>query len=288
MTAQAYDTRLCELGEGSLWHAERNQLFWFDILNHKLRSRDGDAPLEWLFDRPVSAAARVDRETLMVAGAGALMRFDIGSGRYETVCGLETDKPGNRSNDGRADPWGGFWISTVGRKGEKEAGSIWRYFRGEMRRLHERLTTPNAICFDRERGLAHFSDTSLHKVWRQKVGRNGWPEGEPELFLDLSGEGLKPDGGIIDAQGSLWVAHWGDGSVGRYSRQGERQEIVRLPVTQPSCPAFGGPALDTLFITTAQEGLSEEDLRATPQAGAVFMATPASGATGVAEPAVEL
>ena len=252
MEAQLHDARLCKLGEGPLWHPERGQLFWFDILGQKLLSRQGEETLEWNFDGPVSAAAWIDHDAMLIAGAGALMRFDVTSGHREQICPLESDRPGNRSNDGRADPWGGFWIGTMGRSAEPGAGVIWRYYRGELRRLFGGITVPNAICFSPDGSMAHFADTHEQKVWRQRLGEDGWPKGEPKLFLDLRAEKLNPDGAVCDAAGFVWLACWDGSCVGRYAVDGRRDLVLDVPVARPSCPAFGGPDLATLYVTTAQ------------------------------------
>lgn len=278
MKPELHDSRLCALGEGPFWHPGRGQLFWFDILGRRLLSRQAGEALEWRFDRPVSAAGWVDHETLLVAGAGALMRFDIATGRREQVCPLEADRPDNRSNDGRADPWGGFWIGTMGRKAEPGAGSIWRYHRGELRRLFEGITIPNAISFAPDGGFAYFADTRERTVWRQRLGKDGWPQGEPDVFLDLRPEGLNPDGAVCDADGFLWLARWGASSVARYGPDGSCDLVLGLPVSQPSCPAFGGPGLSTLYVTTAREGLGGERLASQSMAGATFQVeTPFTG-----------
>ena len=105
MNADAFDTRICELGEGPLWHPERQQFFWFDILGMSLLSREGDQALEWQFDEHVSAAGWIDHDRLMVASETALWQFDLSSGEQSFLCALEAENPVTRSNDGRADPW---------------------------------------------------------------------------------------------------------------------------------------------------------------------------------------
>lgn len=278
MTAELFDARACDLGEGPLWHPERDQLFWFDILGQKLLSRQGETALDWSFDRPVSAAGWIDRDTLLVAGAGALLRFDIASGDHEPICPLDADRPGNRSNDGRADPWGGFWIGTMGRGGELKAGAIWRYYRGELRRLFGDITIPNAICFAPDGSFAHFADTRDRIVWRQRLGTDGWPVGEREIFLDLRADGANPDGAVCDSEGHLWLARWGGASVARYRPDGRCDRVLEVSATQTTCPAFGGPDLATLYITSAREGLPPDRVATEPQHGATYrIATPFRG-----------
>ena len=114
MTVQVFDDRSCSLGEGPLWHPLRNQLFWFDIIGKKLLSVDAEGPKSWQFDEFVSAAGWVDIDTLLVASASGLWRFNLTTGDRSLVCHLEHNNAVTRSNDGRADPWGGFWIGTMG------------------------------------------------------------------------------------------------------------------------------------------------------------------------------
>lgn len=281
MKAELYDDRLCELGEGAFWHPERGQFFWFDIIGKRLLSREGDKPLEWHFERNVSAAGWIDRDTLLIAAAGAMLRFDIGTGKHETICDFEAARPELRSNDGRADLHGGFWIGTMGRNAEQRAGAVWRYHRGEMRKLFDAVSIPNAISFTPDGSHAHFADTKRQKVWRVRLGENGWPSGEPELFLNLQSENLNPDGAISDADGNLWVAQWGASRLACHGPDGKLLAIVEVEASQVSCPAFGGPDLDRLYITTARESLDKDALAREPLAGATFTCLP--GARGIAE-----
>ncbi len=161
MTAQIFDHTPCKLGEGPLWHPLRNELFWFDIIGKTLFCRGNDATKSWKFSEHVSVAGWIDENTLLVASETALLRFEIESGKSEIVHLLEADNPITRSNDGRADPWGGFWIGTMGKNAEREAGAIYRFFHGELRVLYPRITISNAICFAPGGRFAYFADTAL-------------------------------------------------------------------------------------------------------------------------------
>ncbi|WP_071673346.1 SMP-30/gluconolactonase/LRE family protein [Nioella nitratireducens] len=270
MRASVFDARPCDLGEGPLWHPERGQLFWFDINGKRLMTRGQD----WAFDRHASAAGWVGRDALLVATETDLLLVNVESGTQQHVAPLEADNPGTRSNDGRADPWGGFWIGTMGKGAEPGAGAIYRYFRGDVRRLFDGITITNAICFAPDGGYAHFADTKRGTVWRQRLSdKDGWPLGEPEVFLDHGPDGPNPDGAVVDSDGNFWCAEWGSSRVRAYARDGSVHRDVGLPVSQPSCPAFGGPELRDLYVTTARESLTETDLAREPLAGQVFVAT---------------
>ena len=252
-----HDNRTCELGEGPLWHPLRGQLFWFDIIGKRLMTRDGDAPREWQFREHVSAAGWVDQETLLIASETALLRFDLTTGASEPLIALEADDPRTRSNDGRADPWGGFWIGTMGKKAEPKLGAIYRFYQGELRQLFAPITISNAICFAPDQSCAYFTDTLTQKVMRQTLDEEGWPIRDPDVLIDLRAGGLFPDGAVVDHEGCLWVAQWGASRVARYSSDGEFLSAISLPASQITCPSFGGPGLQTLFVTSAGHGVDE-------------------------------
>ena len=267
-----HDSRVCELGEGALWHPLRRQLFWFDILGKRLHTiEDGQSQI-WSFVEMVSAAGWVSRDVLLIAGERDLFLFDLETEEIETVAELEADDPGTRSNDGRADRQGGFWIGTMGKRGGENPGrgSIWRWYRGELRRLFSGLTIPNSICFSPDGRFAHFSDTLTHRIQRVALDADGWPVGEPETFIDLSAEGILPDGAVVDAAGNLWNAQWGAARVACYAPDGQFLKAVPMGASQTSCPAFGGEGLGTLYCTTAREGMDEAALAADPEAGKTF------------------
>lgn len=288
MQADIFDKRQCQLGEGPIWHPLRQQFFWFDIFSKKLLSRaagkggfSGDS-LEWQFDEYASAAGWIDRDHMLIATETGLYRFHLDSGEKTLVIALETDKPGNRSNDGRADPQGGFWIGTMGKQAEPEAGAIYRFYRGELRLLYDRLTIPNSICFAPDGRCAYYTDNGPNMIiFRQSLNADGWPEGEPEVFVDLQDEQRTPDGSVVDRQGALWNAQWGSSRVARYLVDGQFDFAIEVAATHSSCPAFGGPDMNSMLITSARAYLDEPG----DQDGVCFLVTDSS-IRGVPEPAV--
>lgn len=280
-----FDQRRCELGEGAFWHPERQQFFWFDIVGNLLLSLEAGEPRQWQFEENISAAGWISRQELLVASETGLWRLDLASGRREPVV-MFPSEPHLRSNDGRADPWGGFWIGTMGKRSEAEAGAIWRYYRGETRRLYPGISIPNAICFDAGRSLAYFADTRLKKIWHVRLDDHGWPEEDPELFLDLNAAGLSPDGAVIDAQGNFWNAQWGAHRVACYDTNGEEIAAEHFDAARMSCPAFGGANLDILFATSAFQGMTADAQLGEPHAGMTFSRL--TKFQGVAEPRVIL
>ena len=265
-----FDPRRCELGEGPLWHPIREQLFWFDILGKKLLTQSAAGPQYWQFSELVSAAAWLDHATLLIASETGLIRFSLDTGAQSKVCGLESDNPKNRSNDGRADPQGGFWIGTMSKTQTQGAGAVYRYCKGELRRLFNGLTIPNSICFSPDGTVGYFSDTVTGQVMRVALDSDGWPHAAPEVYLDLTADGLNPDGAVIDATGVMWLAQWGAARVAAYAPDGQFLRSISFDAPHTSCPAFGGSDNSTLFCTSALEGMDASARATHPNAGKTF------------------
>lgn len=250
-----FDATKCTLGEGPLWHPLRQQLFWFDILGKRLHTKGQ----HWDFDTYVSAAGWVDENTLLVASAKSIFTFDLTTAAQTHLCDLEADNKITRSNDGRADPQGGFWIGTMGLNAEMGAGSIYRYYRGEVRKLYGDLQITNSICFAPSGDTAYFTDTNTQMVMAVALDADGWPASEPTLHIDLRGTDFRPDGAICDQAGNLLSAQWGVGRVAVYDPHGAFIEAFQLPAIQSSCPALGGHKMQTLFCTSAAIGRDGKD-----------------------------
>ena len=276
-----FDDRRCGLGEGPLWHPERDELFWVDIPKQKLMARGPDGARERHFDEMISALGWIDRDTLLLASETGLYRLAIADWARTPICPIEADNSATRSNDGRGDPWGGFWVGTMGKKADPEAGAIYRLYRGELRRLVERMTIPNGLCFDRARQIAYYTDSALRKTWRLALDGDGWPVGDPELFLDYSGCVTTIDGAIIDRVGHLWCAIFDGSAVLRISPEGKLVERFDTRTPRTTCPAFGGSDFSDLFVTTAAIGLNARSGDAVPHGTTLCFP---GVAHGVAEP----
>lgn len=255
----------CTLGEGAFWHPQRNQFFWFDILGKSLRTVVDGTEQHWQFDECVSAAGWIDHDTILMASQTGLWRFNLETAARDLITPLEADNPVTRSNDGRADPQGGFWIGTMGFNAEKGAGAIYRFYRGELRKLYSDMTITNSICFAPDGKTAYFTDTDVGVIMSQTLDADGWPMGDPATFVDLSAADFGADGSVVDADGNLWNAQWGAGRVTCYGADGAMIKTVTVPTPQTTCPAFGGADLTDLYVTTAAEGIDD------PNAGKTYV-----------------
>ena len=272
-TAKLLIDSQCALGEGPFWHAVRQQLFWFDINNQILFAAhaDGEVQNRWHFDETVAAAAIIDDATLALASETGLKRFDLVTGDMEHLIDIERDVPANRTNDSRVHPSGAFWIGTMVKDEEPKDGAVYHYRAGVLTKIISNVAIPNATCFSPDGRTAYWTDTPDQKILKCTVDpETGMPVGEWELFADVSEHRGYPDGAVVDSAGYLWNARWGGSCVIRYAPDGSIDRIIEVPVSQVTCPAFGGKDLKRLFLTSANKTMSAEQLAAEKVAGGVF------------------
>jgi sugar lactone lactonase YvrE len=166
-----------------------------------------------------------------------------------------------------------------------ENGALYRYHRGELRRLRTGVAIPNAICFAPDGRRGYFADTMQDRVFTWPLDAEGWPSAEPEVFFDFSGIEGGPDGAVVDSQGAIWVALWGGSRVLRILPDGTPGAEIALPASRITCPAFGAD-LCRLYVTSAWTGLVDDRRAHEPQAGRVFVTDIA--VPGLPEPMVAL
>ena len=270
---QIFDKFKCHLGEGPIWHSEIESLIWFDILEKKMFSKNffNDELKVYNFNEFVSSAGIIDKENLLINSEKGLKKFNLNKNTLEDFIFLEAENELTRSNDGRVDTYGGYWISTMGKRHERNLGSIYRYYNGEIKKLFSGLSIPNSICFSPCGKLAYFADTIENKILRVNLDSSGWPKGKEEIFLNFSDRKLKPDGSIVDSEGCIWNAQWGSSNVSKYDKNGHLLETINLQVPLVTCPVIGGKNKCTLFVTTAREGMNKNQLKIFPDSGCVFM-----------------
>jgi sugar lactone lactonase YvrE len=261
----------CTLGEGPSFDPLSGKLFWFDIEGRRLLEKafpDGRTVVHAL-PFMASAIGFVDeRRQLIVAENGLYLR-DAESGNLSLHTPLEAEDETTRSNDSRVHPCGAFWIGTMSKREEKAAGSIYWFFRGELRKLYRDVTVPNSICFSPDGATAYFIDTPTGLLMKVACDpATGLPSGEPETFIDWRGQDGYIDGSVVDADGVLWNARWAAGAVDAWSPRGERLRTIALSASQSTCPAFAGPKAGRMVVTSAARG---RDLAREPLAGQTFL-----------------
>ena len=263
----------CELGEGPSYDPVSDTLYWFDIVNGLLLEKrlGEDRTITTQLGQMASAQAIIDGERQLILTETGLHVRDRTSGRLVLHTAVEATNAATRSNDARVHPCGALWFGTMGKQAEAGAGRIYWFFRGELRELYAGVSIPNSIAFSPDGTIAYYADTAVGQIMRVACdARTGLPEGEPKVFAESQGAGSF-DGSVLDADGTLWNARWGEGRLDAYTPDGKLVEQVPLPVSQPSCPAFVGKHADRLAVTSAWIDLSDDARDAEPDAGRTFL-----------------
>ncbi|MFK3689227.1 SMP-30/gluconolactonase/LRE family protein [Agrobacterium tumefaciens] len=272
-TGRVLDDTPMLLGEGPTFDPATGTAWWFNIIGRELHELHLASGRKTVHTLPFmgSALAKVSDSKQLIASDDGLFLRDTATGVLSLHAELESDMPGNRSNDGRVHPSGALWIGTMGRKAETGAGSIYHVAKGTVTTLFSDISIPNSICFSPDGATGYFVDTDVNRLMRVPLdAATGLPIGKAELFNDSSEADGGVDGSVCDAEGHIWNARWGEGAVDRYDANGNHIARYEVPAGQTTCPAFIGPDASRLLVTSARENLDEDAIAENPQHGLTF------------------
>jgi sugar lactone lactonase YvrE len=265
----------CFLGEGPLWIADLGCFFWVDIEKGNLhRYHLASEKLEIRhFPHYLAVVLKGQNGKLILGLDRKLVWYDWETEEIEELCEVEADQTLHRFNDGKVDSLGRIWIGTLSTKFTEGAGSLYRIDSNLKPEAQlKNLTISNGMAWSADQQTFYFIDTPTRKIQEYSFD----PEtGEIEfrrIAVEIQEELGFPDGMCIDREGMLWVAHYGGSGVYRWNPQtGKLQDKIELPVPHVTSCCFGGENLDVMLITTAQENMTESDLKKYPQSGDVFL-----------------
>lgn len=266
------------LGECVLWCERSERVLWTDIGGARLYAyhpASGRSEQWGMPERLASFALTDDDDRLLLGLASRLAFFDFSSAAVTPICTVEAHLPGTRVNDGRCDRQGRFVFGTFNDADPRPAiGSLYRLNHDlTLERLAlAPVAIANSICFSPDGATMYYCDSQEKVIRCCDYDPASGAVGNARVFADLRTRPGEPDGSAIDADGYLWNASWGAGKVVRYAPDGTLERELAVPVSQPSCVAFGGPALETLYASTARVGLDAAALAAEPAAGGIFSA----------------
>jgi D-xylonolactonase len=261
------------LGEGPLWSVEQQSLYWVDILNRRLhRYSPRQGRRSWQFDQEISAVAEcADRTQLIVALRHHLAFFDPATEALEYLAQPEAEIETNRFNDAKCDRLGRFWAGTMDFDCKQSTGSLYRLGSDlKCARMDSDYVVTNGPAWSSDQKTLYHNDTVNGRVYAFDFDLERGEIANKRLFLAFSREEGFPDGMTTDAEGGLWIAHWGAGKLTRHDTKGKVTRTIHMPCSQVTSCTFGGTGLTTLYVTTAADGLSERQLRDEPLAGGLF------------------
>ena len=271
-----------QVGEGPLWDEERQVLYWVDILSSLLYIYDPATGENRALDVGRHVGTVVTRASggLMLAVREGFASFDLETQELTLIADPEAHITGNRFNDGKCDPAGRFWAGTMAYENPTNQGSLYRLNTDlSVNKMFGDVAISNGIIWSLDHTTMYYIDTLRKNVRAFDYDVETGDISNERVIINVPEEIGMPDGMAIDSEGMLWVAHYGGSCVSRWNPStAQLLEKIDLPVTQVTACAFGGPNLDTLFITSAAQELDAAELERQPLAGGLFsIKTPYQG-----------
>lgn len=271
------------LGECVLWNDRQQKVWWTDIQESTLFQYDyikRKLNKYALPERLASFGFTENDDILVCAFASGFALYNTVTNKIDWLAKPETHLPDNRFNDGRVDRQGRFWAGTMNEKdpaARGARGSLYCLTGMECQRIFSDVGIPNSLCWSRDSRRFYFADSTTHTIQRYDFDAETAHPSQPQPFAQ-SPPPHEPDGSCVDVDDCLWNALWCGGKVVRYESDGAPLDELKLPVSQPTCVAFGGTEMNLLFVTSARVGLTVGQLDKEPQAGSLFIyQTPYSG-----------
>jgi len=262
-----------ELGESPLWDEDRQCLYWVDSTGcriHRFVPKTGVSS-SWRTPSPVGSIA-LDRDGGIVAALQSeILTYSGESALPQTVARIEGQPADHRLNDGRVDAAGRFWVGSMTGPSRQPDGCLFcvdQDFR--ISRKAGGFTISNTLCWSPDSQTLYHGDSPRRTVWAWDFDAANGEIDNRRIFLGPDSFVGMPDGAVTDAEGFIWIAQITGWLVTRFDPAGRREREYRLPTQNPTCPAFGGPHMQTLYVTTGTVRMTAEQRAEQPLAGGLF------------------
>lgn len=261
------------LGEGPHWSERDGKLYFVDILAPAVCT--GDTVTGTYVTTPVPELIGFviprERGGFVAAMHGEIRGLDLDGGAITTLARPEADKPGNRFNDGKCDRRGRLWAGTLAIDTAPDQGRLWRLDPdGSTHAMDSGFHVSNGLGWSPDDKIFYFTDTAKQTIYAYDFDIETGSIANRRVFVTVPEAEGKPDGLTVDAEGFVWSAHWDGWCVTRYDPEGKVERVINLPVPRPTSCVFGGPDMQTLFVTSARIRLSAAQLADAPLSGSVF------------------
>ena len=278
-----------QLGESPFWHPTEERLYWVDIPGRLLmRLHEAGRQIEsWPMPAEPGCIAPATHGGLVVALRTGVYRAPVWGGELTKLMDAPYDTVTTRFNDGKADPLGRFWASTMYEPRDKAQAQLWSLDARSGVQFDAKAdgaTIGNGLAWSPDARTLYWTDTTSQTIraWDWDAASNvlsrprvfarfaakpaGWRTGMPH-----NGDyGGRPDGAAVDVEGNYYVAMFEGGRVLKLSPQGTLLADWPLPALCPTMPCFGGKDLKTLYVTTACYNRPAQELAALPDSGCVL------------------
>ena len=274
------------LGESPFWHPQEQMLYWADIAGcklHRLNAFTGEVET-WSMPSEPGCFAPAKSGGFIIALRDRIVRALAWCGELQLLSMIHHDASTTRSNDGKCDAAGRFWVGTMFEPRTANNAQLLCWNGSALQLKQTNAIVANALAFSPDGKTIYWADTPQHTIWawdfdvatsgmtNQRVFKQfapkpeGWTSGLPAN----GGYGGRPDGAAVDVRGNLWVAMFEGKRVVQLSPAGVELQSIEAPVTTCTMPAFGGDDMQTLYLTSARHNRTEAELAREPQIGCVF------------------
>lgn len=248
------------LGEGLLWSARDDAVYWTDIVGRRLnRLRLADDRVDsWPVPEMIGWVIERRHQPGFIAGMqSGIAALTLDPLTVTPLAAPEPDLPGNRMNDAVADAHGRIWAGTMPVGCDAPTGSLYRLDTDlGLTRIDGPYTITNGPVVSADGAWLYHTDTASGRIFRFPLDANG-DVGARQPFIAFEPAWGSPDGMTVDAAGGLWVAGWGGSAITRFTPDGARDRGIALPASQITNITFAGRDLDRMFVTSAADGVEE-------------------------------
>ena len=261
------------LGEGPMWSPRDGALYWVDILTPSIHRYDSVQHLDTEIKLGSMVSVAIPKATggLLVATPSGLMTFDDDSKRLTLLCHPESERAGNRYNDGKCDRMGRLWIGTLDMGTAANRGNLFRVDSdGSWKKMASGFTVANGLGWSPDNRAMYFTDSMRRVIYAYDFDLHSGEITNRKTLITLDPSDGTPDGLTVDEDGCLWVAIWDAWRISRYSPDGQELMRIKMPVPRPTSCCFGGANLDTLYVTSASVRLNADALASAPLSGSLF------------------
>jgi sugar lactone lactonase YvrE len=261
------------VGEGPVWVPGEGAVYWLDIKGLKIFRHDtgSGASQTWAAPERIGALIPRARGGFVALAKSGVYTVEEPFTAFDKISAPDADRPRNRFNDAKCDPRGRLWAGTMDDAEELATGRLYRFdtLRDHVR-VRDDVNLSNGLGWSPDGATMYFVETLRGVIWAFDYDLDiGMPSRE-RVFAHIPHADGYPDGLCVDADGCIWLAHWGGWRLTRFTPDGGVDRTLALPVPQPTSCAFGGAALDTLYITSAAIGLDAQTLERAPLSGSLF------------------
>ena len=272
------------LGESPVWDPDLQRIYWVDGVSCTIHALDTETGAfhQWKVPSTIGSVALATGNRLIAGLSDGIYTLDLDSGDLAPVYRIDPPDPRVRFNDGKVDRQGRFLCGSMGVFAESRGELIRVSADGSAQMLANGIRIANSLCFSPDGGTMYFADSLDRNIRAYRYSSGDEPLAQPRIYLETKPYSSGPDGATVDSEGCLWVALVQVGKIGRFTPDGELDRLVEAPTDMPSCVAFGGPDMATLYVTSIKDSGSGRAISRHPAGGHLF-AIDGLGVTGIPE-----